>query len=174
MTFAEFIIEYWSQLAVLLGVIGYLLKTIFDFIIRKREIKFIKLHELRAEKISAIFHSLTNMEQSFDQYLNKVHNLSSLEEEKAMLDEARESINDFKKLIYINELYFDRNTNEKLKNISKSYSEALLNSYTIFEGDEESEEIWRGKGKRTLDILNEKISPVKRELKNQFQTLIGI
>lgn len=174
MTFVEFIIEYWSQIAVLLGIVGYLLKTILDFIIRKREIKFVKLHKLRAKIISEIYLSLANMEQSFDKYLNKVHNLPSLKEEKALLDEARESMNDFKRLIHINELYFDQKTNEKLNNISKTYSEAFLNSYTVFEGDEDSEEIWRGKGKRTLDTLNKKTSSVKRELKNQFQTLIGI
>jgi hypothetical protein len=174
MTFYEFIIQNWSQLIILLGALGYILKTTFDFLLKKKEIKFIKLHELRAVKISAIFQSLAEMEHSFDRYLSQVHDLASLEAEKKLLCTARASVNGFKKMIHINELYFDKSTNEKLKNISKSYSEALLNSYTIFEGDEESEEIWRGKGKRTLDSLNKKVSPVKRELKNQFQTFIGI
>ena len=174
MTFYEFIIQSWSQLTILLGALGYFLKIIFDFLLKKKEIKFIKLHELRAEKISAIFQSLAEMEHSFDRYLSQVHNLASLEAEKKLLDTARASVNGFKKMIHINELYFDQNTNEKLKNIGKFYSDALLNSYTIFESDEENEEIWRGKGERTLDSLDKKVSPVKQELKNQFQTLIGI
>ncbi len=174
MTFWEYIAANWSQLSVLLGLIGYILKSIFDFILKKKEIKFIKLHELRAGKISEIFRSLANMEHSFVRYLNQVHSLSSLQEEKKLLDTARASMQNFKKLIQINELYFDQNTNEKLKNINESYSEALTNSYTIFKGDEDAEEIWREKGKRTLDALNSKTVPVKRELKNQFQKLIGI
>lgn len=178
MTFWELITENWPQLTVFFGVIGgvmgYILKAIFNFLLRKKEIEFTRLHELRAEKIGLIFQSLADMEHSFNRYLSQVHNLHSLEAEKSLFDTARASLNDFKKMIHANELYFEQSTNEKLKNISKSYSEALLNSYTIFDGDEESEEIWREKGKRTLDILNSETIILKRKLKKQFQTLIGI
>lgn len=50
----EFIIKYWAQATLFILGIGYVLKVILEFYIKKKEIKFNFLHKERAEVIKQL------------------------------------------------------------------------------------------------------------------------
>jgi len=52
----DFIVKYWAQLTVLIGVIGYALKGLFDFRLKKLEIKYSLLFKERLSAVSNFFH----------------------------------------------------------------------------------------------------------------------
>ncbi len=54
MTFFRFLVTYWTQLTILIFAIGYVIKIILDFNIKKREIKFNFIHKERAEIIKQL------------------------------------------------------------------------------------------------------------------------
>ena len=62
----EFIINYWSQLTVVLGVIGYILKTIFDFRLKNKELRFKYYYELKAKKIIEIYSKIVEIQIIID------------------------------------------------------------------------------------------------------------
>lgn len=62
----EFIINYWSQLTVLLGLIGYILKTVFDFRIKSKELRFKYYYEIKAKKIIEIYAKVVELQVIID------------------------------------------------------------------------------------------------------------
>lgn len=49
----EFVIKYWGQIAVLLGLVGYILKGLWDFRIKRMEIQYSHLFKERLTAISS-------------------------------------------------------------------------------------------------------------------------
>jgi hypothetical protein len=62
----ELIINYWSQLTVLLGVLGYTLKTIFDFRLKSKELRIRYYYELKAQKIIEIYVKVVELQMIVD------------------------------------------------------------------------------------------------------------
>lgn len=62
----EFIINYWAQLTVVLGVIGYVLKTIFDFRLKHKELRLKYFYELKAKKIIEIYTKIVDLQMIID------------------------------------------------------------------------------------------------------------
>jgi hypothetical protein len=55
MKFIEFLSKNWSQIAVIIGALGYFIKVILDFNIRKREIKFEYVYAVKASAFQDFF-----------------------------------------------------------------------------------------------------------------------
>ncbi|RVU90327.1 hypothetical protein EH230_05090 [Flavobacterium columnare] len=62
----DFFIKYWSQIAVIIGLIGYVLKTIFDYKIRNRELRNKYFYELKAKKIIELHSELVEIKIFID------------------------------------------------------------------------------------------------------------
>ncbi len=63
---ANFIINYWSQLTVLLGLLGYILKTISDYRLKEREVRSRYYYELKASKILEIHSRIVELQMIID------------------------------------------------------------------------------------------------------------
>lgn len=62
----DFIVNYWSQLTVLLGVIGYIFKTIFDYKLKVKELKFKHFYELKAKKVVELYSKIVEIQMIVD------------------------------------------------------------------------------------------------------------
>lgn len=59
----KFITDNWAQIVVVLGALGYIVKVVFDFRLKKFEIKYDLLFKLQTEKIKVFI-------ESYDNYYN--------------------------------------------------------------------------------------------------------
>ena len=73
----DFIINYWAQLTVVLGVIGYILKTIFDFRLKNKELRYKYFYDLKAKKIIEIYTKIVELQMIIDR--RKKGNTTSFE-----------------------------------------------------------------------------------------------
>lgn len=73
----KFLIEYWSQATVLLFAIGYILRVIFDFYIKKKEIKFNFIHKERAEVIKQLNLDIIELSKEIE-FMALAHNLETI------------------------------------------------------------------------------------------------
>lgn len=62
----EILIKYWSQFALLLGLIGFILKTIFDYKIKNKELRNKFFYELKAQKIIELYKSIVEIQMIID------------------------------------------------------------------------------------------------------------
>ena len=62
----QFIVSYWSQLTVLIGLLGYILKTIFDYCLKNKELRFKYYYELKAKKILEIYCKIVELQIIID------------------------------------------------------------------------------------------------------------
>ena len=62
----EFLIKYWAQATVLIFAIGYVIKVILEFYIKKKEIKFNFLHKERAEVIKQLHLYIIEMSKEIE------------------------------------------------------------------------------------------------------------
>ena len=76
----DLIINYWSQIVILIGAIGYLLKLFFNFVIKKKEIKFTIFQKLRNEEVKSFYISFLEFEEILKQYNARAFNGYNLDE----------------------------------------------------------------------------------------------
>lgn len=62
----EFIIKYWAQATLFILAIGYVIKVILEFYIKKKEIKFNFLHKERAEVIKQLHLDIIQMSKEIE------------------------------------------------------------------------------------------------------------
>jgi len=62
----EFITNYWSQLTVILGLIGYILKSIFDYRIKNKELRTKYFYELKASKLIDLHSIIVKIQMLID------------------------------------------------------------------------------------------------------------
>lgn len=62
----EFITNYWSQITVLLGVLGYILKTILDNRVKNKELKFKYFFEIKSAKIIELYSKIVEIQMIID------------------------------------------------------------------------------------------------------------
>ena len=72
MEIINFIKNYWSQIAILLGVIGYIIKLCLEYYIKAKEIKFTHTH-------SAIVNDAKKLYVSFDNFNFKLKSVFTIE-----------------------------------------------------------------------------------------------
>ena len=66
MSTKDFIVNYWSQLTVVLGIIGYILKTTFDYRLKNKELRFKYFYELKAKKVIEIYSKIVEIQMIID------------------------------------------------------------------------------------------------------------
>ena len=62
----EFLLSYWSQITVLLGVLGYTLKIIFENRFKNKELRFKNFYELRSTKITDLHTKIVEIQIILD------------------------------------------------------------------------------------------------------------
>lgn len=62
----EFISNYWSQITVLLGVLGYIIKTILDNKFKTKELKFKYFYEIKSAKIIELYSKIVEIQMIID------------------------------------------------------------------------------------------------------------
>lgn len=106
----DFFIRYWSQVAVIIGLIGYVLKTIFDYKIRNRELRNKYFYDLKAKKIIELHSELVEIKMMIDrlQYTEGFH--SELLNRRKALD----------KYFWDGQLFFSKRTLFAFENFTAS------------------------------------------------------
>jgi hypothetical protein len=66
MTFFKLLIEYWAQSTVLILAIGYVIRVILEFYIKRKEIKFNFIHKERAEVIKQLHLDIIEMSREIE------------------------------------------------------------------------------------------------------------
>ncbi|SEG01590.1 hypothetical protein SAMN05421847_1296 [Halpernia humi] len=62
----RFIAEYWSQITVVIGVIGFIVKTLLDYKIKIREHRSKYFYEIKAKKILELYDNLIKIQIIID------------------------------------------------------------------------------------------------------------
>jgi hypothetical protein len=91
-TWYELIIINWSQITVILGVIGYIVTTLVNWNLRKTEISFTKVQEQKILEIKEFYKSYQKLEYSLYTFLNQT-NFGSHEPE--ILNDIRKQIQEY-------------------------------------------------------------------------------
>ena len=65
------IIENWSQIAIILGIIGYIIKTVLAWKIKKYEISFFKVQENKINEVKSFYKSYQALRISLEKYINQ-------------------------------------------------------------------------------------------------------
>lgn len=144
----KYIFEYWSQITVLIGAIGFLLKTIFEFKLKSKELKFKYFYELKSQKIIELYAKIVQIQMIIDR--------------RKKDDAPTFEINIFQKRIALDKYYWESEFyfSERTKKIFRIYMEWL----PMFESKEimiESPEIETTFHKITGTLISE----FKREIK---------
>jgi hypothetical protein len=142
------IFEYWSQITVLIGAIGFLLKTIFEFKLKNKELKFKYFYELKSQKIIELYTKIVEIQMIIDR--RKKDDAPTFE---SNMFQKRRALD---KYYWESEFYFSVNT----KKIFRKFMEWL----PMFESKEimiESPEIETNFEKITKILINE----FKKEIK---------
>ena len=125
----DILIKYWSQITVLIGVIlwgiGFLLKLYFNWILKKKEITYIKIRETKINELREFYSSYIDLEV----HLKSLH-FASGKRQKEYEAEIRKKMPDIWKKFYLDftflriflkpdELVFFEQLNDELDNIQK-------------------------------------------------------
>lgn len=77
MAFLKILVEYWAQATVLILAIGYVLRVVLEFYIKRKEIKFNFIHKERAEVIKQLHLDIIEMSKEIE-LMALAHTLKSL------------------------------------------------------------------------------------------------
>ena len=93
MSFAEFLSKNWSQITVVLTALGAVIKIIFDFQIRKKEIKFEYLFKEKASSFQDFMICLQNFKTQLikEAYIHK-YGSSTFSEFETTMDKSRKEL----------------------------------------------------------------------------------
>ncbi|UZD22973.1 hypothetical protein [Algoriphagus halophytocola] len=114
MEILDLLTEFWSQITVLIIGIGYILRTIFNFYLKRAELKFAFIHKERAEVIREIHIDLTKLSRDID-FLALGHTFAglkagpSIEEGRSIVGNVVDMKNKIKIKVEENEIYFSDN-----------------------------------------------------------------
>jgi hypothetical protein len=73
----EIITNYWAQITVVLGMLGYILKSTFDYRIKNMELKFKHFYEIKSNKILDLYSKIVEIQMIIDR--KKIGESSSFE-----------------------------------------------------------------------------------------------
>lgn len=102
MSFFKFIVTYWTQFTALILAIGYVIKVIFEFYIKTKEIKFNFIHKERAEIIKQLHLDLIELSKEVEK-MALAHTLTYLNQ--GPTNKQREEV--FHKIAKLNAKIYD-------------------------------------------------------------------
>ena len=131
MNILNFIVEYWSQLTILILAIGFLLKSIFNFYLKKQEIKFDFIHKERAQIIKKLHIDITRLSRQLE-FLAMGHSLAKVKVGPTI----KEGIEVFRKVVELNKeikvtveenkIYFSDNFIQLFDELFKNVSDNII------------------------------------------------
>lgn len=145
-------------------------KTELNMLARQDEIKFVKLHEERAEIIKELHSKLLNLENLLSTTI--VIDLTRDEELKKLMplqkEKLKELLIDYLKFYQSVKLYFDIDTCKQLERLNSKFSD-VAGKYAFEEFEELNIDI------RLLEHIYEKDIPdLIDNLENQFRSMLGV
>lgn len=150
MRFLDFLSKNWSQITVVIAAIGYLLKVILDFNIRKKEIKFEYLYKEKASAFQGFLICYQNFKKLLTQeaYQYKLNSKSFSEFETTM----NNSKEDLEEKLNILLMYCSDKEKESLYAILNSCTFIL---YEIKKTDIDGvEQVFEGTNKKNKTIID--------------------
>ena len=119
----ETIFEYWAQITVLLGIIGFCIGKILEFNIKKNEIRFSKLHENKILEIKTYYKSYQSLRNALQRFYNQtVFGTHSEEIFKSLSNDISEKFIEFDYDSMIIKLFIDNKDLEIVDDITKTLS----------------------------------------------------
>lgn len=143
-------------------------------IAEENRIKYVKLHEDRAEVIKNLYSKLVDMEDFLSSYVNHIkQNKTSEDYFQYIRKELFQSVTDFMIYANRNKIFFDKTINHYIKEI-EAITNIIVTSYEE-ERDDGSDlkntETWH---ELTSMMINGDMKEFREELEAQFQNLLGI
>jgi hypothetical protein len=119
-TWWEIILENWAQITVLLGAVGYILKTMTDWKFKKNEISFSKIQEAKILEIKSFYKSYQALEISLRIFINQTEfGEHSTEIFNKIRERIRECLVDFEFNCMTVKLFIERSEMKTVDDISK-------------------------------------------------------
>jgi hypothetical protein len=112
----EYITNYWAQLTVLIGAFSFLLKQMFDYRYKIKELRYKYFYEKKAAKIIALHKYIVEIQK----YIDNNHGDKHFEKE---IIKKRKQLEHY---FWESRFYFEPRTNERLDNFFE-WLEALEN-----------------------------------------------
>jgi len=186
----EIIFDNWSQITVLLGIVGFVIKTLTVFFLKKKEITFSRLQENKILEIKSFYKSYQKLNIDLSTYLNQMLHekdhkaLKKNEEEYIKLindiyDTFREDIHnhffDFRYNAMTIKLFFDNEDLSIIDEISNTFDSILkeLDTYRSNNKLSNTSEGWENLERiRDEDILKrlpELIKKIEVSLRQSFK-----
>ena len=100
----KFLGEYWSQITVIIGAFGFILKTVFEYRLKTKELKFKYFYELKSQKIIELYSKIVEIQLIVDR--RKKDEAPSFE---TNMFQKRRGLD---KYYWESEFYFSENTNK--------------------------------------------------------------
>ncbi|ARV14024.1 hypothetical protein [Polaribacter sp. SA4-12] len=114
----EFIINNWTQIIFILGIIGFIIKLFIDWDIKKREISFAKIQESKLIEAKEFFRSYQSLRISLQYFLNQTEfGKHSDEIFNKIRDEIRDNYVDFDYKCMTLKLFMETKDIEIIENI---------------------------------------------------------
>ncbi|MBL7113101.1 MAG: hypothetical protein ISS19_14285 [Bacteroidales bacterium] len=117
----DFLSQYWSQIALLLGIFGYIIKIIFEARVKIKEIKFSHLHLLRTKEIKEFYLSFLDVEDMLKRYNARAFSITNLDETFYLEKDLK--INSFKKNLESLKLIIDKSKSNNLESLINEFQE---------------------------------------------------
>lgn len=123
------LVNYWSQITVLIGVFGYILKSIFDYKIKDKELRSKYFYELKAAKIIELYSKIVEIQMIIDRGKGGEKFGNNIFRQRIELD----------KFFWESKFYFKKNTQEYLRvfleNLKFFESKEILTEFPTIEDD---------------------------------------
>lgn len=166
----EIVIENWSQIAVLLGIISFIIKTIIDYRFKKREILFTRLQDNKIVEVKGFFKSYLKLELSL-----KAYHYQTLfgEHKKEIFSKQKEEIRvrfiDFDYHSLIVKLFLNTNEIETIDELNKTL-ESISNTIDSWHAFQDANSVSQEDDDKLDEILKVILPKRLPELVNQIET----
>ena len=159
----EIFIENWAQITVMIGAIGFVIKTITFYKLKKREITFSRLQENKILEIKTFYKSYQSLEIALREYLNQTKfGKHSPEIFNRINENIYSKFIDFNYNVMTVKLFLESDDNKTIDEISETLKKIQLDidKWHIYINSDVPREEWD----KLYDIMNEKFPKKLPEL----------
>lgn len=140
----------------------------------EHQIRFSRLHERRADIISLVYSAIVELHLSVDDFVRLLPG-SDKNQNHNNLQRIWDAANQLKSSFEKNRIYFSDQICEKVSVLNETMSKIV--GEIVIHLDIDKEQNWEWLGKRyneALDVLENKVPPIKAELESDFRELLGV
>ena len=165
----EIVIENWSQIAILLGMIGFIIKSLTNFWLKKQEILFSRLQENKILEIKAFYKSYQKLNLELTTYLYQTRfGKHSLEIFNEIKENIRKRFVDFNYNTMTVRLFLDKEDLTTIDEI-ESELESIAKDLNKWHADKYTENRDKTTGLLS-EIMDERLPKKLPELINKIET----